>query len=91
MRARETEEQIVAEYVSEHGTEALIVPPNRGAMKAIYAVPVVGIALGAYVLGRMLQRWRQNAPGDAKAPPANDAPKDPYDSRLDDELKDLDD
>ncbi|HTQ45195.1 MAG TPA: cytochrome c-type biogenesis CcmF C-terminal domain-containing protein [Polyangiaceae bacterium] len=98
LRAHLTVDQIVDAYVSEHGTDKLVVPPNRGAMKAIYAVPVLGIALGAYGLARMLRRWRRNegpAPagsGGTDSPPASKAaPKDAYDARLDDELKELDD
>ena len=98
LRAHLTVDQIVDAYVSEHGTDKLVVPPNRGAMKAIYAVPVLGIALGAYGLARMLRRWRRSegpAPAGSEgtdSPPASKAaPKDAYDARLDDELKELDD
>jgi cytochrome c-type biogenesis protein CcmF len=91
MRARETEDQIVTTYVAEHGHEYLVVPENKGALRAIYAVPVVGIALGAYGLARLLRRWRSNDGSGGSKPPAANAPKDAYDTRLDDELKDLDD
>ena len=56
----ETRDQIVAEYAAEYGTEALAVPPNTGVFRAIYVVPVVGIALGAFGLARMLRRWRRS-------------------------------
>jgi cytochrome c-type biogenesis protein CcmF len=91
MRARLTVDEIVASYVAEHGTDALLVPPNSGVMKAIYAVPVLGIALGGYGLVRMLRRWRRNEGAAQKAAAAKTAPKDAYDARLDDELKELDD
>jgi cytochrome c-type biogenesis protein CcmF len=91
MRAGETRDQIVAEYAAQYGSDALAVPPNTGLFRAIWAVPVLAIALGAFALARMLRRWRRNdgtrgpAPAMAGAPP-----KDAYDARLDDELKDLD-
>jgi cytochrome c-type biogenesis protein CcmF len=94
MRAGETRDAIVAEYEAEHGIDALAVPPNRGILRAIWIVPVLGIALGAIGLGRMLRRWRR---GDGTpvtrpaGPPAAVGPRDAYDTQLDDELKDLDD
>ena len=97
LRAHLTVDQIVASYVSEHGTDKLVVPPNTGVMRAIYAVPVLGIALFGYGLARMLRRWRRSEgpAGSASAAtvkaPAASAPKDAYDARLDDELKELDD
>jgi cytochrome c-type biogenesis protein CcmF len=93
MEAHETADQIVTAYAAEHGTDLLVVPPNRGALRSIYAVPVVGIALGTFWLARMLRRWRRDG-GTADAPREQDrgtkAPRDAYDARLDDELKDLD-
>ncbi|HEY6462141.1 MAG TPA: cytochrome c-type biogenesis CcmF C-terminal domain-containing protein [Polyangiaceae bacterium] len=89
MRAHLTEDQILASYVSEHGSESLVVPPNTGAMRAIYLVPVAAIALGAFGLARMLRRWRSGGTPTPTPTPPGDAPKDAYDTRLDDELKDL--
>jgi cytochrome c-type biogenesis protein CcmF len=106
MRVGEARDAIVAEYEAEHGLDALAVPPNRGAFRVIWIVPVVGIVLGAFGLGRMLRRWRGGGPGagdgggsgagsgsgagGGSQPPA-DPPRDAYDARLDDELKGLDD
>jgi cytochrome c-type biogenesis protein CcmF len=102
IKAGETRDQILAEYAAEYGAEALAVPPNSGILRAIYVVPVLGIALGAFGVGRMVRRWRQGDAAHAKAAPgpgtggggaaAKDASaRDAYDGRLDDELKDLDD
>jgi cytochrome c-type biogenesis protein CcmH/NrfF len=100
MHAGEAQEQIIAEYAAEFGQDAVSIPPNRGVLKAIYLVPVLGIALGAAGLAGMMRRWRRgpgrkdlpddNRPSDNRGdrPPA--APGDGYDARLDDELKDLD-
>jgi cytochrome c-type biogenesis protein CcmF len=93
MEAHQSAEEIVASYAAEHGTDMLVVPPNRGALKAIYIVPAVGIVLAAFGLGRLLRRWRKDDAGaDARVEPDGGAaaPRDAYDARLDDELKDLD-
>jgi cytochrome c-type biogenesis protein CcmF len=92
-------EAIIKEYVDEYGTASLAIPPNEGAMRAIYAVPVVALVGTGVGLGIVLKRWRANADkpekkkkkdggddGDAKA----EAKRDDYDDRIDAELKDLD-
>jgi len=83
--------------VSEYGEEMLVVPPNRGALKAIWIVPIVGVGLGAFGLVRLVRRWRRDdvsTPAAAAAVRSKaDAPakeRDAYDARLDDELKDDD-
>jgi cytochrome c-type biogenesis protein CcmF len=102
--AGEARDQIIAEYAAEHGGDALAilaVPPNRGAFRAIWALPVAAISLGAFGLGRLMRRWRggaagagttpaggRTAPGKGGTPPSA---RDRYDDRLDDELNDLDD
>jgi cytochrome c-type biogenesis protein CcmF len=95
IHAGETREQILAEYTAEFGPEAVAIPPNTGVFRAIWVVPVIGIALGAIGLGRMVRRWRQGdspvAPAAGKPGATKDGPaQDAYDTRLDDELKDLD-
>jgi cytochrome c-type biogenesis protein CcmH/NrfF len=92
MRAGETRDQIIEEYIAEHGQDSVVIPPNTGVFRAIYAVPIVAIVGGAWGLARMLRRWRAGGPGgrEAKKDDAPAGPKDAYDARLDDELKDLD-
>jgi cytochrome c-type biogenesis protein CcmF len=94
IHAGETRDQILAEYAGQYGAEALSVPPNSGVLRAIWAVPIAGIALGAFGLAHLVRRWRAKDGGtparDGRGngePPARDA----YDERLDEELKDLDD
>jgi len=94
MRAGETQDAIIAEYEADHGVDALAVPPNRGILRAIWLVPVVGIAIATFALARMLKRWRAGGPAGERNPALSHAgvlPRDPYDARLDDELKGLDD
>jgi len=104
--AGQTKDQIVAEYSAQFGVASLAIPPNTGAMKAIYVVPLTLIAGGAVGLGVMMRRWRaplaepelatEVGTKGKKAKRSKDAPNgtpknDEYDARLDDELKDLDD
>jgi cytochrome c-type biogenesis protein CcmF len=94
MRAGETQDAIIAEYESEHGLESLAVPPNRGLLKAIWIVPVVGIAFGAFGLARMMRRWRRGAgtdPARGSEAHGTEEPRDAYDAKLDDDLKGMDD
>jgi cytochrome c-type biogenesis protein CcmF len=94
LKAGETRDQVLAEYQAEYGSDAMAVPPNHGLLRAIWAVPVFGIAVGAFGLARMMKRWRMPGTGPTVAvfvpggPMA--APRDAYDARLDDELKHLD-
>jgi cytochrome c-type biogenesis protein CcmF len=90
--AGEARDQIIAEYSGEFGADSLAVPPNNGIFRAIWVVPVAGIALGTFGLARLLRRWRGGGP---PTPPAGGGTSaggavDPYEARLDDELKDLD-
>jgi cytochrome c-type biogenesis protein CcmH/NrfF len=95
LRAGETRDRIIAEYAEEYGAEALAVPPNRGVLRAIWLVPMVSIALGALGVARLVRRWRGGAgvsrDGAPRGRKSDRAAKDAYDSRLDEELKDLDD
>ena len=106
LKAGETRDQIMLEYVKEWGTDAIVVPPNSGAMRAIYAVPLAAILGGGVGLGVLIQKWRKpKGPGGTSrgggaggagaggpaAPKTGDAAaSDEYDARLDEELKDLD-
>jgi cytochrome c-type biogenesis protein CcmH/NrfF len=92
-----TKEQILLSYQAAHGTESLAVPPNEGALRAIYAVPLVAFFGGAVGLGVTVRKWQLRSarrhPKAAEAPPTNERPvkpRDEYDRRLDDELRDLD-
>jgi cytochrome c-type biogenesis protein CcmF len=96
LKAGQLADQIIAEYAAQYGSDAYAVPPNRGALRAIFVVPVVVISLGAVGLAGILRRWRgtRDVPSAGKkaAPgtPSVGGTKDAYDKRLDDELKDLD-
>ncbi len=106
LRARlakgELPQSIIDEYVAEYGTAALAIPPDKGAMKAIYAAPLFAIAGGGIGLAFMLRRWRRNETSarakasKKKGSKAEDTSEpnvgksDNYDDRIDAELRDLD-
>jgi cytochrome c-type biogenesis protein CcmF len=90
MRAGDSQDEIIAYWAKRWGSDAIIVPPNEGAMRAIYAVPLAAIVGGGIGLGVLVRRWRKPS-GAATPPKPSDAkPRDEYDARLDEELKDLD-
>jgi cytochrome c-type biogenesis protein CcmH/NrfF len=90
MRSGDTRDEILLGYAKQWGTDAIIVPPNEGAMRAIYAVPLAAIVGGGLGLAVFVRRWRKPTSA-AEAPKPSDAkPRDEYDARLDEELKDLD-
>lgn len=95
--------EIIEAYAKEHGTESLSVPPNTGALRAIYLVPLTLIACAGIGMGVVVARWRKppggpppssGAGGSSGTKPAKGAETgkadDGYDARLDEELKDLD-
>jgi len=98
LQAGEARDRILAEYVAEHGSDSLTVPPNTGFSRAIWAVPVTAICLSAIGVGGLIRRWRITGPSGRGSPPVLAGPtparretvRDAYDTQLDDELKDLD-
>jgi cytochrome c-type biogenesis protein CcmH/NrfF len=84
-----SDDDIIKAYMAEpgHGAGALAVPPNQGFMRAIWALPLGAVVAGGVGLVFIVRRWRKS---DPEKPAEKAAPKDEYDSRLDEELKDLD-
>jgi cytochrome c-type biogenesis protein CcmF len=87
MASGSTNQQIFDDYVARHGTAALAVPPNKGKLSAIWAVPVLGVVMAGVGVVMLLRRWR--SAGEAAAPAGVGAPDD-YDRKLDEELERLD-
>jgi cytochrome c-type biogenesis protein CcmF len=56
----DTPQAIIDDYTAEYGTAALAIPPDKGAMKAIYVAPLFAIAGGGIALAFILRRWRAN-------------------------------
>jgi len=91
-----TEEEIKAEWVRQHGPEALTVPTNSGFNRLVYIVPLVLIAGFAAFAIRVLRRLRERGAARAAssasgAPDVAGSKRDEYDDKLDEELKQLDD
>jgi len=91
-------EDIIAEYARDNGTESLSVPPDSGALRAIYMGPLAILAAGGIGLAVAINKWRKpavrsGAPGRPAAGATKETreggAKDDYDSRLDEELRDL--
>lgn len=93
-----TVEQIKAEWVRQHGPQALTVPPNTGASQFVYLVPLGAIVGMAAVVITALRRFRKkgdevDASNKKKTDSEGAALKggpDAYDDKLDEELKRLD-
>ena len=81
--------KIQESYRAQYGAAALAIPSDEGLDRALWAVPVAAIvfAIGVVVMiGRRWQRRGAQATAKAKATAQNELE---YDSRLDEELKRL--
>lgn len=92
----ESMESIVASYRAQYGSRAVAIPSDHGLDRALWAVPVGAAILAAFGLVMLGRRWaKRGAVADAatkaaaeKATVATDS--NAYDSKLEDELKDVD-
>jgi cytochrome c-type biogenesis protein CcmH/NrfF len=85
-------EAIQKSYTKRFGTQALAVPPSEGANALIWVLPLVLLAGGAVFAARLLRTWAARGKALAATGPSASAPapRDAYDDRLDDELRELD-
>ncbi|MBC8331723.1 MAG: cytochrome c-type biogenesis protein CcmH [Anaerolineae bacterium] len=81
-----TENEIKQYFVDQYGDRVLAEPPRTGFNWLVYLVPPVAFIIGAYVLFRGIQSWRQIEPETAPLP-AETAITDDYVARLEDELR----
>ncbi len=92
LRQEMSKAEILESYSKQHGTDALTVPPNTGANKAIYAIPLAGFAGSALGLGLVIRRLRKRDTAKTTTPTPSTgavAQSELYDARLDEELSDL--
>jgi cytochrome c-type biogenesis protein CcmH len=69
-----TEEQILAYFERSYGQFVRLEPPLRGINWLVWLAPVLALALGGWVITRVLARGQAPAPGEpAAAPPATPA------------------
>ena len=85
-----TGQQIIDQFVREHGIAILMAPPKRGFNLAGYFVPSFAIVLAGVALTLVLRRWVRAAPPAAEAASRGDAAATPEElARLRDELERL--
>jgi len=72
--AGEPDQQILDEFVASYGDGILTEPPKRGISLGVWLGPVIGVALGALLVGMLLSTWRRlpGRPGRATAAVAFD-------------------
>jgi cytochrome c-type biogenesis protein CcmH/NrfF len=89
-----TEQQIVDYYIAQYGSEEPLASPlDRGFNRLAWAVPYMFGSAGLVLVGFVAVKWSRRKPegGIAAAPSAPAEPADPaLESRLDEELRDLD-
>jgi cytochrome c-type biogenesis protein CcmH/NrfF len=93
-----TFEDIQAGYAALYGPQALAWPPNSGAHRMVWLLPLGALIVSAGAVGVALRRWQRKGasapaptPSRAETSTANPTKRDAYDDKLDDELRDLDD
>ena len=84
--AGDTKSEIKAKLVAQFGPTVLAVPPRKGFDWLAWLLPLVGLAVGAVVVGWLAWRWSRGR-GDDLPPPDELEPVDPeLERRLDAEL-----
>ena len=82
-----TEDQIRQYFVQQYGVRVLDEPPQTGLNWLVYILPPVIILVGAFILFRALRMWTRPAASGVTLEAKNDAPRDEYVARLEEELK----
>ena len=91
LAAGENQQVILAAYVTQYGERILAEPPAKGFSLLLYVVPPVLSVAGIAALVLMVRRFtRRGTAGPALAAAGGAAPPPGYDSRLNEELRDLD-
>jgi cytochrome c-type biogenesis protein CcmH len=81
-----TEEQIKQYFVAQYGDRVLAAPPARGLNWLVYLVPPLAILIGAFILYRAFQAWKQPLPQESSVKDP-DLQEDEYVMRLEEELR----
>jgi cytochrome c-type biogenesis protein CcmH/NrfF len=83
-------------YGKRFGSEFLALPPNKGASRLIWALPLVAFIGGAVLVVALLRSWTRRGRASARTADAKSADENPdrtrdaYDDKLDEQLKELD-
>jgi cytochrome c-type biogenesis protein CcmH len=59
LSAGASDQQILDEFVASYGDSILTDPPKRGISLGVWLGPMIGVILGAIVLGMLLRSWRR--------------------------------
>ncbi len=97
LEAGSTVEELIQSYRAQWGPAAIAIPPDEGSGRALWAVPLVALAIAGVGIVFLGRRWKQRS----QTPEAADTPKPSvphspqesvdYDAVLDDELRRLED
>jgi len=82
-----TEDRIKQYFVQQYGARVLAEPPETGLNWLIYVLPPLIILAGALILFRALRSWTKPVSASAVSGSNEDALKDEYVARLEEELK----
>ena len=84
-----SEEQIKQYFVDQYGARVLATPPARGLNWLVYVVPPIAFLVGAFILYRGIQSWRQIEPDEEVSQELVETQDvdDDYMARLEEELR----
>jgi cytochrome c-type biogenesis protein CcmH len=82
-----SEARIKQYFVDQYGARVLAEPPRTGLNWLVYILPPLVIVAGAYLLLRAMSRWSRPAEEMTARQPKEQAPKDEYVARMEEELK----
>jgi cytochrome c-type biogenesis protein CcmH len=93
----QSEEEIRAYFEEQYGARALAEPPRQGFTLAVWLLPIAAVLAGAFFFSRYIRRISAaGAPAGAPEEPlpdhveqASPPPRDDYESRIEQELRDL--
>ena len=82
-----TEDQIKQYFINQYGVRVVGEPPATGINWLVYVLPPVVILAGAVILFRALRLWTKNPAAAPAEKSVEEAPKDEYVTRFEEELK----
>lgn len=82
-----TEAQIKDYFVAQYGDRVLATPPARGLNWLAYLIPPIAFIAGFFILFRAFRAWKKTAPRTTEQTPSPSEPADPYEARLEEELR----
>lgn len=82
-----TEDQIKQYFVEQYGTRVLAEPPRAGLNWLVYVLPPIIILAATFLLFRAMRGWTKPIAASAARGSKEDAPRDEYVARLEEEVK----